>query len=759
MKTLKTAAACLVAMTLTILSGCATTSQSARNVEQFDPVPPMAAGAQTLDAVSPRTVTDLLRDADQAFQAANAAQESGDEDAALRQYVRMLELLTEADLDPKIFYALRQEFGNILNTSARNAGLYQPRPHSPLDADAYTPSDYSAFEIPFPLPERVLQEIEEIQTGYPKNFQTFLDRSHKYLPHIKKRFREEGLPEDIAYLALVESGFQPKIVSRAGAGGMWQFMRPTAGRFKLRVDSHVDERYDWQSSTEAAIKYLKVLHDHFDGSWPLAITAYNMGEGGLQRAMESNGGQRDLWALLDTPPAAHRIQTETKKYYPRFIATLLVAQSPERYGFKMNVQPPEDTLQHPVNGFFALSDLDAMMGYPNGTLAALNPALLNETTPPSGSYHVLVPAADRDKFAAVMTNAPRMQYATSTHKVKRGETVTQIATAHGVSASELMRINNIRSARSLRAGQTLKLPGGGSAPTARGGADTPAPAPEPARETVTLAKNTPGPATPAPRVKSTYTVRPGDTLYDIAKAHNVSVTDLQNWNDKGRRARIKVGESLVVGETAAAPAPAPAPVTETAATLAKSEYHVVGPGEYPAKIARDYNVSLKDFLAWNNLGARSTIKVGDRLVVAASGAPSPAAQPVEARSEGIVGTAADVPSLPRKHTVRKGESASIIAQKYGIKVSDFLAWNGLTAKSVLHVGQTYAVHPTEGGAPGKAQPAAKSSNEIVHTVAKGQNPTTIARRYGVKLSDLFKWNNWQKNHVLRVGDKVVIRQG
>ena len=123
MKTLKTAAACLVAMTLAILSGCATTSQSARNVEQFDPVPPMAAGAQTLDAVSPRTVTDLLRDADQAFQAANAAQESGDEDAALRQYVRMLELLTEADLDPKIFYALRQEFGNILNTSARTRAV------------------------------------------------------------------------------------------------------------------------------------------------------------------------------------------------------------------------------------------------------------------------------------------------------------------------------------------------------------------------------------------------------------------------------------------------------------------------------------------------------------------------------------------------------------------------------------------------------------------------------------------------------------
>ena len=131
---------------------------------------------------------------------------------------------------------------------------------------------------------------------------------------------------------------------------------------------------------------------------------------------------------------------------------------------------------------------------------------------------------------------------------------------------------------------------------------------------------------------------------------------------------------------------------------------------------------------------------------------------MEARSEGIVGTAADVPSLPRKHTVRKGESASIIAQKYGIKVSDFLAWNGLTAKSVLHVGQTYAVHPTRGRAREGATGGRAATRSFTPS-PRARIPPTIARRYGVKLSDLFKWNNWQKNHVLRVGDKVVIRQG
>lgn len=759
MKTYFFAIAATIATSLMLMSGCATTGQTARGTEQFDPIPPASAGSQSLAAVTPqRTVTELLREADQAFRAANTAQEAGDEEAALKQYVKMLELLTEADLDPKIFYSLRQEFGNILNTTNQTASLYQPRGDSPLDQTDYTPGDFSDLEIPFPLPERVFQEIEEIQSVYPKNFQTFLDRSQKYVPYIQKRMKEEGLPPELAYMALVESGFQPKIVSRAGAGGMWQFMRPTAKRFDLRVDSHVDERYDWQSSTDAAIEYLKVLYDHFDGSWPLAFTAYNMGEGGLERAVEANGGERDLWTLLDTPPACHRIRLESKKYYARFIATLMVARSPERYGFKVNAVQPEDTVQIPTTGLYALSDLDRQMGYPDGTLASLNPALLNETTPPSGSYHVLVPAQDQAKFASALQSAPKMRYASGTYKVKRGETVSQIATRNGTSAAELMRINGIRSARSLRAGQTLKLPGG-YVSTGQGGADTPLETPEP--ETVVVAKNTPR-SKPAPaaaaapaRGKATYVVRPGDTLYDIAQAHKVSVTDLQSWNNKGRRSRLKVGESLYVGET-----DEPSRGTASASASAGDAYHTVRAGEYPAQIARNYNVALKDFLTWNNLGAKSTIKVGDQLVVAAATREVAAADaaPPTAPSERHVGTNSGVPSLPKTHTVRKGDAASTIAQQYGIKTSEFLAWNGLTARSVLRAGKTYRVSPPEAGSDNMVI-AKKQADDMLHTVAKGQNPTTIARRYGVKISDLFKWNNWPKNHVLHVGDRVVIRKG
>lgn len=840
---------CILTLSIVFVSGCATKREtSAKDIAQFDPLPPMTAvGSADLAPVekkaSTRSVTDLLRDADRAFQAANTAQEAGDEEAALRHYSKMLELLTEADLDPKIFYSLREEFGAILNGSTKTAGLYQPRPFTPLDDGSVaatpqhtSPGDLSAFDIPFPLPEPVLQEIDKIQNSYPKNFQIFLDRSHKYLPHIRQKLSEAGLPEELAYLALIESGFQPKIVSRSGAGGMWQFMRPAAQRFNLRVDSHVDERYDWISSTDAAIQYMKSLHDDFGGSWPLALSAYNMGEGGLARAIEANGGETDLWRLIDTPPASDRISLETKQYFARFVASVIVAHSPERYGFTVNPVPAEELDQVPVNGAFSLSRLDGQMGYPEGTLARLNPALLNEMTPPAGPYHVLVPRSDTERLASALTTAEpaTLQYAGGNYKVKRGESLAQIATRHGVSTTELMRINNIRSSRGLRAGESLKLPAGAAEGMGGGSGDVVEPAP--VEETVVAkveatdvdeksadSRKAGNGGNSSRTAKATYTVKPGDTLFDVAKAHKVSVADLQAWNNKSRRERLKVGETIQVSDTVVAAEPEPAveeAALETVASADSGEFHEVQPGEYPAKIARDYDVPLRDFLAWNNLGSKSTIKVGDKLVVAAGTPEQPREdvqevapvkekamekekaaekekvaakdkdvakgkdaakekgkdeEPIKLASAAPLKKTADDKAAGTKkgadakagakvstYTVQKGDSASVIADKYNIKVSDFLAWNGLTAKSMLQAGKAYKVAAGGESAPPSKRgvaAAAAAQAETTHKVATGQNPTTIARRYGVKLGDLYKWNNWDKNHVLQVGDSVVIRKG
>ena len=304
-------ACCLgFAVLLGAFSGCQSSPRSLDQVVQFEPAPRASVGQQQeLAPMDGRSVTELLREADRAFQLANEAQQQGDSEASVRYYSQMLQLLQAANLDPGIFYSVREEFGKVLDESARRANVYvQHQPRHVHSGGAL--GGTGALHIPLPLPRRVIEEIEEIQRSYPRSFQIGLDRSHRYVPWIQEQLRQAGMPEELAYLAMVESQYNVKINSPAGAGGMWQFMRATGQRFDLRIDSHVDERYNWQSASLAAIRYLQALNQFFDGNWPLAISAYNMGEYGLERAIASNGGERDFWRLIEEGPAADRIKTE-----------------------------------------------------------------------------------------------------------------------------------------------------------------------------------------------------------------------------------------------------------------------------------------------------------------------------------------------------------------------------------------------------------------------------------------------------------------
>ncbi len=703
----------MVVLVLSVM-GCTTTGRG--GTAQFEPLPKARLGEAPLEPVAPRTVTDLLRDAQEAFQAANTAQEAGDSAAALRHYSLMLELLAEADLDPAIFYSVRDQFATILNLSAQQADVMARRvPRDYGESDFQPIEGYSEIQVPFPLPERVLDEIERIENEYPKNFQAGLDRSFRYLPFIRAELTKAGLPQELEMLVMVESQFHPTVRSRAGAVGMWQFIKATGRRYGLRIDGEVDERRNWQRETRAAIAYLKDLHDIFEGDWALAISAYNMGEGGLSRAIAANGGDRDLWRLFETPPAANRIRLETKRYYPKFLATLIVTSNPERYGFKVNPQPPEDTVRIEVTGPYLLADLDEAMGYPKGTLAKYNPDLLHRMTPWTGSHAVTVPAKDRRAFTLALRKTRKLIYGGGTHRVARGETVSGIAARYRVSARDLMRLNNISSPRKLRAGQSLKIPGNG-----RGGRSE------------------------SSSAGGTYTVKRGDTLYDIARANHVTVAQLQAWNGLGRKS-LQIGQKLHLSDPEKGHSVETVP---SGAVAPGGVWHTVRKGDSAWKIAKRYKVPLDDVLAWNNLTKRSKLSVGQKIQVKrAAPGPAPTAGPPAEREKIF-------------HTVVKGDTASTIAARYGVKTSDFLAWNGLTSRSVLPVGKRYVVHQakaqTEASSSPRESQAEFAGKRIEHTVSRGQNPTTIARRYGVRVSDLFKWNHWPRNHVLHIGDKVVL---
>ncbi|NLN93774.1 MAG: LysM peptidoglycan-binding domain-containing protein [Candidatus Hydrogenedens sp.] len=726
-----------------VLGGCA---HSPDRIAQFDPIPPEEMDVTELDSSLPPAVSDLLRQAEASLQRANAAHEQGDQEGAIRHYQQMFSLLQEAELDPALNYASRDLFEKILTAHLRHSHLY----HDPGTCLGQASSEvYSDIVIPTPLPPQVLVEIQTLQNEYSGTFQRGLDRSSIYMPHLRHMFREAGLPEELAWLAMVESMFRTKVISPAGAGGMWQFMRGTARHYKMRMDQYVDERFDWYRSTETAICYLKNLHNFFNGDWALAVTAYNMGEGGLDRTLTACGGERDLWTLLNNTSPSNKMKDESKKYYPRLLAYIIVTHAPEQYGFTAPVEPALDMERIPVQGSYTLASLEEAAGLSKGTLAAWNPDLLREMTPVHGEYMLSVPGQQRNKMLAALStvkpvplpaaSAPILAHSGgTTYKVKRGDSISKIARHHGVSESALMKVNNIKSARSLKANQVLQLPGTGSSQQASNSGGHTA--------TAAAQKNTPTAAQKGADI--TYTVKKGDTLSKIAQSHKVSMNQLQKWNKIPSNKMVHIGQVLKVGE-------APVQVAAAASSSKDDDFHLVKPGEYPAIIAELYDIPLSDFLAWNKLNSSSIIRTGDKLIVSGS----------RSSSSGNTTAKRQTKAPEQKeiiHKVAKGETAGSIAKKHNVSLNDLLSWNKLTTKSVLRVGQSLKIKTTAVAAAGRDRQKdltvsqASAAEKVVHKVRAGQNPTSIARHYGVAVNDLYKWNNWKKDHILRIGDEVSI---
>jgi peptidoglycan lytic transglycosylase D len=681
----------MLVTTLLVSAGCART----REVHQFEPQPIGKVGQQDLQPGDTRSTTELLRAAEEAFREGNKAQEAGDQDTALKYYTAMLELLIEADLDPAVYYGLRSDFKRILETGTEHARLFEEG----VSSDGGFGLLAGDLPIPFPVPEPVLREIERIQNDYPRGFAEGLNRSYAYAPYLREEFAKAGLPRDLIWLAMVESLFKPYAKSRASACGMWQFMGGTARRYGLRMDSYVDERYNWQRETQAAIAYLKELHTIFEGDWALAITAYNMGEGGVERAIMEVGGSRDIWRLVEK---SRRMQPETKQFYAKLLATIIVARSPEHYGFNPEPQTPVGIVRVPVRGTYSLSRLAGAAGVSTSALKDLNPDLIAGVTPPSGTCMLAVPASGGERLVASLeslqedTRKPVYAASDGFHLVRRGETLSHIATRYHVSLRELRRLNNIKSDKSLQVGQKIAVPGlASSTTTASAGA--------------------------------TYRVRRGDNLYDIAKAHRVSLANLRAWNDLGTRSQIHPGQTLRVGPTATANKPAGTKST-----------HVVKSGEAPSTIAQRHGVKTTDLLSWNGLSAKSKIRPGQKLVIYGSAA---------------AGTPASAPAASEKrvHKVSSGENPWTIAKKYGVPLEDFLAWNGLSRTSVLKPGQDCIVH-----ASASTGTDAANIQKKTHTVRKGECAGTIAMRYGVKTSDFLKWNNLTAKSKLKIGKTYVV---
>jgi len=448
--------------------------------------------------------------------------------------------------------------------------------------------------------DRVRYYLDFFQGPARERMAIWLERLPRYESHVRALLQERGLPGDLVYLALIESGYSNTAVSRSRAVGMWQFMQPTARGYGLRVDSWVDERRDFIKATDAATRYLADLTRRF-GSHFLAAAAYNGGPGRVSRGLgriadaagdeplEENGSllsDAGFFQLSDT----RHIHQETKDYVPKLLAATMIAKEPAKYGFAPTGAAeafPRDSLI--VVDATGLDVVARLAGTSLAEIRELNPHYLRLTTPPGRVSVVRLPAGSMPTVMAAYAALPASErIAYGEHKVRSGETLGAIARRYGVSVQVLTDANpSVGSRGRIRAGQLLRVPSPAAA---------------------SLAGGARGDAGGAARV---HVVARGETLGAIATRYRTSVAQLTRWNDLSRAGVIRIGQRLQVS-------PGDRGSSTTLASTggsASGRQHLVQRGETLSAISRRYGVTVAALQAANGLGSATSLKAGARIKI------------------------------------------------------------------------------------------------------------------------------------------------
>lgn len=635
-------------------------------------------------------------------------------------------------------------------------------------------------------------------------FQIWLDRYPVVAPVMRRVLQEEGMPEDLIFLAMIESGLRIAATSRAKARGPWQFIPGTAHLFDLRVDYWMDERLDLERSTRAASRFLRKLYDRYD-DWYLAMAAYNWGPGRIDRAVAR--GVTDYWSI-------GRMPSETRSYVPTYLAARRVFQDHELYGFTLGepVQPPDLGLLE-VEGSIRLSRLADLFDIEEARLGELNHHLVQGSTPPDGG-HIYVPAEVTEVCRDRLLQLPQSAFQDWVrHKVRRGETLTAIARRYGVSANDLRHANKLSSRTRLKTGRMLLVPldaqqreerlAAADKPSSPGGAS----GVHKVRRGETLSGiarryglgvgelaaandlgsrsklktgqrlRIPGaddqdelraqPERPTPRHPSLHTVKRGETLTSIARRYNLSISALAAANQLGSKARVRAGRKLRIpareddGMALSAPAvetPDASPRLEEEQAARPDHHkadhqpvvlpkHKVRRGDVLDRIARKYGVSVGSLMAWNQLGRGDRIYPGQELLLAD---PDSVERLDPAQDADLARAAPPAPSRAatsggkaRTHVVRSGETAGAIAQRYGVSVRQLVDANSLGRRAKIVTGQRLRI------------PGAAAAQQVIHVVKSGESLWSLARQYKVEVADIRRWNNLRGSEI-HAGSRLVI---
>lgn len=629
--------------------------------------------------------------------------------------------------------------------------------------------------------------------------EAFLRNGLPYINHVRNEFRSRGLPEDLAYLAYLESGYSPLAVSPSKATGMWQFIASTGKVYGLRQNWWIDERMDPYRSTRAAADYLTRLHEIFH-DWHLAIASYNGGEGAVGRAKKAAGarGLHDLISKNEGLAPSVQLREETQLYVPRFLAISKIMRNADTLGLKPASPDADHPAQVPTTALTVkpatdLVELSRRLGMTWREFLLYNPHFLRSISPADSTANVYIPSHKADKARELLGRkiaGSGWRYYT----VRKGDTLASASKKTGVPASIIRQLNPVK----IKSGVRLRIPAvaGSIAPEKPQVPQYQAPPASSVRRgdsvTAALAELEGGALNAAP---AEYTVSSGDTLSGIAKKFDTSVTELQRVNGGAAKLKtLRAGQTIKLPVRAASVPAAKAEAVQTSAardvdfTPVVQRSHKVKGGDTLSGIAKKYGTTVSAIQAANGGADKlKTLRVGQivklpytkeqlrkleeqRLEKARRAEEARKAEEARVKAERAKAT---------HHTVEKGDTLSGIAKKYGTTVRAIQAANGGADKlKTLRLGQsirlpargasaavphaakgtkTVPAAPRHADAPKAEARPAVTALPAEHVVQSGDTLSAIARKYGTTVRDLQNANGGANGlKTLRVGQRIAL---
>jgi membrane-bound lytic murein transglycosylase D len=484
--------------------------------------------------------------------------------------------------------------------SAQSPFVVEPSaPAEPTQVAGLTPAQYSdlfdRIRAGFKLDDHPEQSgIDQQLDGFasnPEYLQRAFGRSELYLYHIVTQLEARGMPLEIALLPVVESAFEPYAYSRARASGLWQFVPDTGSRFGLKQDWWYDGRRDIVESTRAALDYLQALHDEFNGDWLLAIAAYNCGEMAVERAIDANraaGKPTDFWSL--------RLPSETRAYVPKLLAMKRLVADPETYGLSISKIPNQPYFARvDTKGQINLKLAAEIAGVTDEELYELNPAFHRWATDPNGPHYLLLPVDGAEVFNENITQITEEQrMALGHYTVHRGDSVVSVARHFATSVNVIRDLNELPSGP-LTVGTDLRIP-----------SSTAMQLPP---KVMLAAARVDGKVKENRRERRVriHAVHAGESLWTIARRHGMNVNTLASMNGLHPGDALRAGQKIRFSTTSA--------TTAHSSSGGRRVIYIVRAGDTLRQIAKLFQVSVSQILAWNGMSSESHILKGQKLTI------------------------------------------------------------------------------------------------------------------------------------------------